>query len=227
MRTLSIVIPCYNERSHVAELLRRVFAVALPEGWEREVVVVDDASTDGTQDVLRALDLPLRLVLRQTNGGKGNALRDGFKVATGSHLVIQDADLEYDPNDIATLLSAVEDDRTAVYGSRYLHKGSRRGSRVLHAGVWVLTQLTNVLFDGKLTDICTCYKLFPREAISLFPKGGFEADALFAAVLLQHGYRIREVPVSYAPRTLAEGKKIKYRDGFRTLYAILRQYVAR
>jgi glycosyltransferase involved in cell wall biosynthesis len=227
MRKLSIVIPCFNERDHVAELLTRVFAVTLPDGWEREVIVVDDASSDGTPDVLRALDLPLRLVFRQTNGGKGTALHDGFNVATGTHIIIQDADLEYDPNDIPSLLDAIEDERTVVYGSRYLREGGKRGAFILRAGVWALTGLINVLFGARLTDTSTCYKLFPREAAQLLPHGGLEADSVFAAILLRAGYRIREIPISYAPRTIAEGKKMKYRYGFKALISILRLYIKR
>ena len=227
MRRLSIVVPCHNERAHVAELLRRVFDAALPAGWEREVIVVDDASTDGTQDVLRTLELPLRLVFRKENGGKGTALKDGFAHVTGDYVLIQDADLEYDPNDIPVLLSAIGDERTVVYGSRYLEKGGARGAWLLRAGVGFLSFLTGTLYGTKLTDVNTCYKLFPRAAMVVFPSGGFEADGSFASVLLRRGYTIREVPISYAPRTVAEGKKLKFHVGWTTLVAILRHYFAR
>jgi len=227
MRTLSIVIPCYNERDHVAELLSRVFAVKMPSGWEREVIVVDDASTDGTQEILRTLEFPVHLILRKENGGKGTALRDGFAVATGTHFLIQDADLEYSPNDIPALLSAVEEGEHAVYGSRYLKKGGGRGSLFLRLGVGFLSWLTGALYGTRLTDVNTCYKLFPRSAASLFPSGGFEADGAFAALLLREGYTIREIPISYAPRTVAEGKKLKFHVGWDTLVAILRHYFAR
>jgi dolichol-phosphate mannosyltransferase len=222
MRTLSIVIPCYNERAHVGELISRVFAVTLPEGWEREVIVVDDASTDGTPDVLRALTYPLRLVFLKRNGGKGSALRAGFALATGSHVLIQDADLEYDPNDIPRLLAVLGDEKTVVYGSRYLEKGGGRGSLLLRAGVGFLSFLTGALYGKRLTDVNTCYKLFPMSAAHIFPEGGFEADGAFASLLLRRGYDIREVPISYAPRTAAEGKKLKFHVGWATLVAILR-----
>lgn len=224
MPKLSIIIPCYNEQATVAELLRRVSAVSLPEGWEREVIVVDDASDDGTQEMLRSLLLPVCLIFRDANGGKGTALKDGFAYASGEYVLIQDADLEYDPSDIPVLLAALGGKRTAVFGSRYLNLGNRSGSRLLRLGVGSITWLINRLYGSSLTDACTCYKLFPREAISLFPDGGFDADALFAPALLAAGYEIREAPVSYVPRTVAEGKKIKYRDGFRILYLIVVRY---
>lgn len=225
MQKLSIVIPCYNERSTVATLLERVFATRFPEGWEREVIVVDDGSTDGTPELLKGLGLPIRIIERTENGGKGTALVDGFREATGTHILIQDADLEYDPNDIGVLLEAATESDVVVYGSRNLRRGARTGSRVLRAGVWFLTKLVNVLYGTKLTDVNTCYKLFPREAASLFPRGGFEADVLFDPALVRAGYVIREVPISYSARTIAEGKKIKYADGFKTMFALIADYL--
>lgn len=225
-KKLSVIVPCFNERDTVRTLLERVLAVVMPEGWEREIIVVDDASTDGTRGVLESLDLPVRIIYRAANGGKGTALVDGFGAATGTHLIIQDADLEYDPSDIPTLLSALDTERTAVYGSRNLRPHEREGSYVLRAGVWLLTELTNRLYGTQLTDACTCYKLFPRSAIPLFAPGRFDADILFAPALARNGYRIREVPVAYEPRSVAEGKKIGYGDGLHALWALLRDYGA-
>lgn len=224
MRKLSIVVPCYNERNTAATLLERVFAASLPQGWEREVIVVDDGSTDGTPELVKGLGLPLRLIERAENGGKGTALVDGFREATGTHMLIQDADLEYDPNDIASLLGALSAPNIAVYGSRNLVPGTRPNSYTLRFAVWILTTLVNVLYRARLTDVCTCYKLFPREAVPLFPKGGFEADMLLAPALIRAGYVIKEVPISYDGRTVAEGKKIKYADGFKALFAIIVDY---
>jgi glycosyltransferase involved in cell wall biosynthesis len=224
MQKLSIVIPCYNERTTVGTLLERVLKVPLPGGWEREIIVVDDASTDGTSDMLAKQNFPIRLIRRTRNGGKGTALLDGFREATGSHFLIQDADLEYDPEDIPLLLNALRPD-AAVYGSRYRPDG-RRGSKLLRFGVWSLTKLMNFLYGTRLTDVCTCYKLFPREMGTFWQPGRFEPEMLITAELVRQGYQIREVPISYHPRTVAEGKKIKYGDGIRLLATILTDYLA-
>lgn len=243
-KRLSIVIPCFNERGTVRALLERVLGVAMPDGWEREVILVDDASTDGTRGVLQALDLPVRILYRDTNGGKGTALVDGFAIATGTHFLIQDADLEYDPHDIPALLCALDvqhaspqaaadrvahgeaGDRVVVYGSRNLTPGKREGKRLLQAGVWIITKLINFLYGARLTDACTCYKLFPRSAVPLFKPGGFDSDILFDPALIRAGYRVVEVPISYEPRSTAAGKKIKYRDGIKAIFALLKDFGA-
>jgi glycosyltransferase involved in cell wall biosynthesis len=225
MQRLSIIIPAYNERRTIGMLLERVFAARFPEGWEREVIVVDDGSTDGTSELVKELRLPVRLIERAENGGKGTALVDGFREATGTHVLIQDADLEYDPEDIPALLDAIDGPKSAVYGSRNLRPGTRKGSFLLRMYVWSVTKLVNFLYGTKLTDLCTCYKLFPRDAAPLFRTGGFEADMLIATALARHGYSIKEVPISYSARTVAEGKKIKYADGIKALFAILSDYL--
>jgi dolichol-phosphate mannosyltransferase len=234
-KKLSIVVPCFNERATVETLLRRVLVVPMPNGWEREVIIVDDGSTDGTQEVLRAFDLPVRIIYRASNGGKGTALVDGFAEVQGSHVLIQDADLEYDPNDIPSLLTALDEAqgtdaeharKVVVYGSRNLRPGKRKGKRLLQAGVWFITKLINFLYGTKLTDASTCYKLFPKSAIPLFKPGGFDSDILFDPALIRAGYRIIEVPISYDPRSTAAGKKIKYRDGIKAIFALLGDYAA-
>jgi dolichol-phosphate mannosyltransferase len=224
MQKLSIVIPCHNEWGTIGTLLERVLAVRFPHGWEREVIVVDDGSTDGTPELIKEADFPVRLIVRAENGGKGTALVEGFREATGTHLLIQDGDLEYDPNDIPKLLDNINGPKTAVYGSRNLRPGTRKGSFLLRTYVWFVTKLVNVLYGTKLTDLCTCYKLFPREVAALFRPGGFEADMLIGPALARNGYVIKEVPISYSARTVAEGKKIKYADGVRALLAILADY---
>jgi glycosyltransferase involved in cell wall biosynthesis len=249
IRKLSIVIPCFNERDTVRTLLGRVLAVPMPDGWECEVIIVDDASTDGTREVLQALDLPARVLYRAMNGGKGTALVDGFALATGTHLLIQDADLEYDPADIPSLLAALDaegvreidgesqaceatrmtakgDAPVVVYGSRNLRPNQRKGKRLLQLGVRFITALINHLYGTRLTDACTCYKLFPRSAVPLFRPGGFDSDILFDPALIRAGYRIIEVPISYEPRSSAAGKKIKYQDGIRAIFALLKDFRA-
>ena len=219
MHKLSIIVPCYNEERTVEELLRRVAQAPLP-GWEREIIVVDDGSTDGTRGILRSLTLPIKVILQEKNGGKGTAVRRGLQEATGDYCLIQDADLEYDPQEIRHLLEPVDRGEAAVvYGSRALRK--QHGRIVLRSGVWVLTQIINALWRLRLTDACTCYKLFPLAAKDAVAAGGFESDILLGPALARAGYGIVEVPISYHPRSVAEGKKIRYRDGIRAVVALI------
>ena len=219
MHKLSIIVPCYNEERTVEELLHRVARAPLP-GWEREIIVVDDGSTDGTRGILRALTLPVKVILQDKNGGKGTAVRRGLQDATGDYALIQDADLEYDPQEIRHLLEPIDRGEAAVvYGSRALRK--QRGRIALRFGVWVLTQIINVLWRLRLTDACTCYKLFPLAAKDAVAAGGFESDILLGPALARAGYGIVEVPISYTPRSVAEGKKIRYRDGLRAIIMLI------
>lgn len=213
MAKLSIVIPCYNEAATIATVLDRVLAVPL-RGWEREVIVVDDASTDDTPQILKKYGSQIVTHRLNKNGGKGTAVQAGIALASGSHLLIQDADLEYAPEEIPNLLAALTGPESVVYGSRNLrHDPDRDIFWVPRAGVWVLTKLINVLFSKRLTDVWTCYKLFPSSARALFPGGGFDAEIRFTLELCNRGYSISEVPISHRPRTREEGKKIRYRDG--------------
>ncbi|OGG92939.1 hypothetical protein A2609_01745 [Candidatus Kaiserbacteria bacterium RIFOXYD1_FULL_47_14] len=217
MASVSIVIPCYNEARTIDELLARVRATNM-RGWDTEIIVVDDASHDGTPDLLQKYEDTMHIIYLDKNGGKGTAVRRGMKEATGDYVLIQDADLEYDPADIPNLLTVVENGTAdVVYGSRTLDPQTRHGGLIPRLGVWFITKLINALYDLSLTDVWTCYKLFPREASSDFIAGHFESELLFTAALARRGYKFAEVPISYAPRALTEGKKIRYRDG---LYAI-------
>lgn len=220
MRKLSIIIPCYNESHTVEEILRRVASVSFP-GWELEIVIIDDGSTDGTREILRSLTLPMTVIYQEKNGGKGTAVRRGLEEATGNYVIIQDADLEYDPRDIRLLLQPIEKGvADVVYGSRVLGR-KQKGRVMLRSGVWVLTKLINILYGLHITDACTCYKLFPREASDAVIPGGFESDILLAPALARRGYRFAEVPISYQPRSFAEGKKIQYKDGLWAIGAII------
>jgi len=225
MHKLSIIIPCYNESRTVEEILRRVVHAPLP-GWEREVIIVDDGSTDGTREILRSLDMPVTVIFQEKNGGKGTAVNAGLKQAHGDYVLIQDADLEYDPNEIQKLLAVIDAGAAdVVHGSRALVRQEKTGPAVLRTGVWVLTRMVNVLYGLKLTDICTCYKLFPREAADAFALGGFIPDILLTPALARRGYRFAEVPISHHPRTVAEGKKIRYRDGLSAILAVIADWV--
>jgi len=225
IRKLSVIVPIYNERNTVVEVLRRMRAVDLPDGIEREIIVVDDGSTDGTREVLRQLaDSTVRIVMHDVNRGKGAALRTGFTHATGEYVLVQDADLEYDPEDWPKLLNPVLRGRArVVYGSRFT--GERRNMLLLHwIGNRFLSMTTNVLFNTTLSDMETCYKLIDRELVEEMnlQANRFDIEAEISAKILKRGVRIYEVPISYSGREFDEGKKITWRDGFSALYTLIK-----
>jgi glycosyltransferase involved in cell wall biosynthesis len=222
---LSIVIPCYNERSTIAGILEAVHASPWPD---KEIIVVDDCSRDGTRDLLQGelrakVD---RLVLHEVNQGKGAALRSGIAAATGDFLVIQDADLEYDPQEYPRLLAPRAVGRAdVVYGSRFMGGQPHRVLYFWHRmGNGLLTLLSNMFTNLNLTDMETCYKAFRRELIQSIEieedRFGFEPE--ITAKIAKRGCRIYEVGISYYGRTYDEGKKIGYKDGFRAIYCILK-----
>ena len=225
---LSIVIPVYNERNTVLELLDRVRAA----GFEKEIILVDDGSTDGTRELLRGLGPAedLTVVYQPENRGKGAALRAGFARVTGDIVVIQDADLEYDPAEYANLVRPILDDQAdVVYGSRFL-SGPHRVLLFWHSvGNRVLTLLSNIFTDLNLTDMETCYKVFRAEILGKFTlcedRFGFEPE--FTAKISRAGCRIYEVPISYHGRDYAAGKKIGWKDGVAAVYFILKHNLFR
>ncbi|HVZ76244.1 MAG TPA: glycosyltransferase family 2 protein [Candidatus Paceibacterota bacterium] len=225
MKTLSIVIPCYNEESTIGELLDRVLAVALP-GWNKEVIVVDDCSKDGTRAILKGYESRIKVIYQEKNGGKGTAVRRGLSEASGDHALIQDADLEYDPADIPRLLAKIDGGAAdVVFGSRNLDPQGRRGGLIPYLGASLITLELNLLYGLALTDACTCYKLFPAATAPDFGTGGFESELVFTAELARRGYRFAEAPISYDPRDVAHGKKIRYRDGVQAIIAILADWL--
>ena len=229
--TLSVVIPVYNELNTWRDLLARVLEVDLP-GWRREVVLVDDGSTDGTREQLRELaDEPpaegaeFHVVFHERNQGKGAALRTGFAAAAGDVVIIQDADLEYDPRDYPRLLEPLAAGEVdVVYGSRFSGGGSRKGYWKNYLANRFLTWLSNRTTGLRLTDMETCYKAFRRELIQSVPleqdRFGFEPEV--TAKLAKLGARFRELPIRYDPRTHEAGKKIGYRDGLKAIWCILK-----
>jgi glycosyltransferase involved in cell wall biosynthesis len=222
-KTLSILIPVFNEKATILELVRRVEAVELPVN--REIVIVDDGSTDGTRELLAGLGSRAKVVLHERNRGKGAALRTALSHAAGDYVIIQDADLEYDPKDYPGLLVPLLDGRAdVVYGSRFLGGPHRVLFFWNYAANKFFTLLTNVLYNINLTDMGTCYKLFSAEklkAISLeSERFGIEAE-LTAKVCKRH-LRLYETPISYSGRTYDEGKKIAWTDGFSYLWCLLR-----
>ena len=222
-RSLSVIVPVFNERKTVAEAIRRVRAVQLPVTVD--VVVVDDGSTDGTDHVLAALaDSTVRVITHEHNQGKGAAIRTGLAKATGDLVLVQDADLEYDPDDWPLLLDPILKGKAhVVYGSRFT--GAHKNMLILHwIGNRFLALVTNLLYATTLSDMETCYKLFDRRVLEGIEirSNRFDFEPEITAKVLRRGYRIYEVPISYAGREPDEGKKITWRDGFGALRALVK-----
>ena len=222
---LSVVIPVYNELSSIGRIVQRVKDSPIQD---IEIIVVDDASTDGTREKLQNEIEPLvdKVIYHRKNRGKGAALRSGFKEITGDVVVVQDADLEYDPDEYPLLMDPIHSGKAdAVYGSRFAGGGPHRVLYFWHmVGNRFLTLLSNMLTNLNLTDMETCYKMFRREVIQSIEikeeRFGFEPE--ITAKIARNGCRIYEIGISYAGRTYAEGKKIRWKDGFRAVYAILK-----
>jgi|SRR3989338_512607 len=223
MKTLSIIIPVYNEERTIGEIVRRVSNTLL-SGYEKEIIVVNDGSTDGTGGILKNLKTNLDFILLEhtVNLGKGAAIKTALSRVTGDTVLIQDADLEYDPDDYQELLQAF-DGHTPVYGSRNLGK-SARGHFLFFLGGKLLTSIFNLLFGTHLTDINTGYKLFPVDVIKSIPleSDGFEFCEEVTAKVCTLGYAIKEIPIHYSPRDFSEGKKIRATDGLVGIWTIIK-----
>jgi len=227
-KTLSILIPVYNEKATVVQLLDRVLAEPLE--LDKELVVVDDGSNDGTREILRDLQRPgVRVILHEQNRGKGAAIRTALESATGDFAIIQDADLEYDPSDYPAMVKPLLDGKAdVVYGSRFLG-GPHRVLLFWHYfGNRLFTLIANVLYDINLSDMGTCYKAFRRSVLQGTPLRSerFGIEAELTAKFCKRKLRIYEVPISYSGRTYAEGKKITWVDGFAYLGGLLRYRVS-
>ena len=221
--TLTVITPVFNERTTVAEVIRRMRAVELP--LVVQIIVIDDGSTDGSDKVLSALeDSTVRLLRHKTNQGKGAAVRTGLAEARGDLVLIQDADLEYDPNDWPLLLEPILRGKSRiVYGSRFT--GERKNMLPLHwIGNRFLSLVTNVLYSSTLSDMETCYKLFDAQVLEgiTIVSNKFDFEPEITAKVLRRGHRIYEVPISYAGREPDEGKKITWRDGLGALRALVK-----
>ena len=227
---LSIVIPCYNETKTINQLLDRVRLAKLPDGVDREIVVVDDCSTDGTAEALKgSLGSIVKVLRHEKNQGKGAALRTGFHNASGDVIVVQDADLEYNPDEYAKLLKPILDGRAdVVFGSRFCTTDERRVLYYFHfLGNRFLTLMSNVFTNLNITDMETCYKMFRREILDKITiresRFGFEPEITAKVAKLK--CRIYEVGISYSGRTYEDGKKIGIKDAFRAFWCIVKYNV--
>lgn len=222
---LSVVIPVYNEKNTIRKIVELVMAV---RGIEKEIVIVDDGSTDGSVEVLKEIGeeySDVKVVIKGENRGKGHTLKVGFKETTGDYVIIQDADLEYDPQDYRKLLRALDEEKKAdvIYGSRF--SGSYEKMSTLHYfGNKLLTLITNIFFGVMLTDMETCYKLIPGDFIRgiEIKSERFDFEPEITAKILKAGLHIKEVPISYEGRAFSEGKKITWRDGFKAVYTLIK-----
>lgn len=225
--TLSIVIPCYNEKASIRTIVDKVREAPVAH---KEIIIVDDCSTDGTSEVLDTEIAPLvsKVIHQKQNGGKGAALHTGFAAATGDIVIIQDADMEYDPNEYAQVIEPIcNDEADVVYGSRFAEtKRYDDAYKQNIAANLFLTRLSNLFTGLKLTDMETCYKAFRREIIQSIElkekRFGFEPE--ITAKLASRKVRMAEVPISYYPRKVEEGKKINWKDGVRAIYCIVKYH---
>jgi len=227
---LSIVIPVYNEKATVRDILRRVDEAKLPSGWTKEIIIVDDGSTDGTRDILRQsqalkIQTPHSVILSEANGGKGAALKAGFAAAKGDYIIIQDADSEYSPSEYTSLLAPIIAGETrVVFGSRTLGRNKVPLSRVYFYGGLFVTRIFNLFFNTRVTDVATCYKIFPKEFVPELLKqrsNDFVFDVIDLSYVLMKREKIAEVPISYDSRDNSAGKKINWRHGLRCLIRMI------
>lgn len=218
---LSVIIPVYNESATIAELLHQVESVAI----DKEIIVVDDFSADGSRDVLRQVKSPLiRVFFHDQNRGKGAAVRTGLEKARGEFVIIQDADLEYDPREYPKLLAPLlNGEADVVYGSRFMGQ-IRQMTLVQRVGNRFLTVLTNLLYGTSLTDMETCYKVMPTKVLQgiRLRSRAFEFEPEVTAKLLRRGYRVKEVPIDYTARAASEGKKISWTHGFPAMWCLIK-----
>lgn len=226
MKKLSVIICCYNERATIREVIEKTQNVFLGDGWSREIIIVDNFSTDGTREILQGIDEPaLKIIYHEKNLGKGMSIRTGIKNMTGDYMIIQDADSEYDPQEHSTFCRHVDETGAlAIFGSRVLGGHVKYEYARAYIGVRFLTILTNVLFGGKLTDVATATKMVQADLLKSLNLTctGFDLDFELPDKILLSGSQIIELPISYDPRTYAEGKKIKISDGLKAMLIMFR-----
>lgn len=225
-KKLTVIICCYNERVTIRDIIDRTQAVDLGPRWTREIVVVDNFSTDGTREILQQIDDPeIRVIFHERNMGKGMSIRTGIAHMTGDYMIIQDADAEYDPAEHPRFCAkADETNAAAIFGSRVLGGDVKYKYAHAYLGVRVLTAMTNLLFGGHLTDVATATKMVRGDVVQSLnlTTTDFNLDFELPDKILLSGHEIIEIPITYNPRTYAEGKKIRTRDGLRALVTMFR-----
>ena len=231
MKKLSIIIPVFNESKTILEILDRVIAVEIPN-FQKEILVVDDGSTDGTREkIIKAKLKGVNIFLHKVNQGKGAAVKTGISNASGDYIIIQDADLEYNPKSIKNLTAAIGDEKSVIYGTRlnrmpHLNKEEKKHLFILHYfGNRFLSLVTSILYGQWITDMETCYKLFPKKAVEKMKINarGFEFEPEITSKLLKRGYKIKEVPIIATPRGYDEGKKLNtVKDGTKALWFLFK-----
>ena len=223
MKKITILIPVYNEVNTLAQILEKVEQTDFC-GLEKEIILIDDYSTDGTRDLYKNYDY--KVLYHEKNMGKGASLRDGFKEATGDIVTIQDADLEYNPEDLLPLVKVVLDNEADVaYGSRFMNIDKSKNFMLTHfLGNKMLTIITNILYGATLTDMETCYKVFKSEYVKHLDikSNRFDFEPEITAKVLKQGARLKEVPITYVARGFEEGKKISWKDGFAAIFALIK-----
>jgi glycosyltransferase involved in cell wall biosynthesis len=229
-QTLSIIIPVYNEEATLERLLEKVIRVELINGIEKEIIVVNDASRDQSEEIIRSMidrhpEARIQYARHEVNAGKGQAIRTGIQYVTGNYVVIQDADLEYDPQDFNLLLNyLIIHEKKVVYGSRFLERENKHSSRRFYLGGRLVSLFANLLYGQHLTDEPTCYKMFHAPLLKSIPLQctGFEFCPEITAKVAKLGYKIVELPIRYYPRSIQEGKKIKWYDGVEALWVLFK-----
>lgn len=229
-KTLSVIVPSYNEGKTVCAILDRVLSVTLPFGLKKEIIVIDDGSVDETPELLEEFirnnpETPIKYIAHDVNRGKGMAIRTGIEHIAGEYVIIQDADLEYDPNDYSLLLPYLHSgEYSVVYGSRFLNKRNRHSYASFYWGGRLVSFVASLLYGQSLTDEPTCYKMFRSSLLKSIPLDctGFEFCPEITAKVLKRGYNIKEVAISYTPRSVEDGKKIKWTDGLEAIWVLFK-----